>query len=61
MLVIAYGILALIGVGVYLLGFCFFELSKIHRTLLQRNEIAAAYNDLYKQAMAQIIPLDKER
>ncbi len=46
MLVIAYGILALIGVGVYLLGFCFFELSKIRETLVERNEIAAEANEI---------------
>jgi len=61
MLIVAYGILALIGVGVYLLGYCFFELCQIRQALVERNEIAAAYNDLYKQAMAQIILLDKER
>ena len=46
MLVIAYGILALTGVGVYLIGFCFFELGKIHQTLVERNEIAAAANKM---------------
>ena len=50
MVVIAYRMLALIGVGVYLLGFCFFELSKIHRTLVERNEIAAAHNAILESS-----------
>lgn len=49
MLVIAYGILALIGVGVYVLGFCFFELAQIRRTLVERNKIAAAHNAILKR------------
>ncbi len=50
MLVIAYGILAFIGVGVYLLGYCLFELGKIHKTLVERNEIAAAHNAILESS-----------
>lgn len=46
MLVIAYGILVLIGVGVYVLAFCFYELNKIHRQMAVANELAAEANKI---------------
>ena len=57
MLVIAYGMLALIGVGVYLIGYCFFELSQIRSQIVVANEtrlslvvLAAEANKLAAEA-----------
>jgi hypothetical protein len=47
--IIAYGLLGLAGVGVYLLGCCFYELSQIRRTLVQRNQLAQASLNMKKK------------